>query len=447
MFKYFLHNIISMTKVIIPYAMSSQVRELIGKIYPGEKCRINSFYERHNKSKSAYVNIIPTAEILGLIKAEKDIIHLTEDGINFGRASTRNNIDEMKKIVKKNIKDNVVFNFVLDLAKAKGVIRNEGIGERLASKFDKRWTHPQTFARHGSCCAEILSFAGFGVYHKYHNGTFSIKEAKLEESEEIALPTVRIAKIKKILSRLISGAKTLSELSSNTKTTEGRLSSELRTATLLGLTEKIGQSFTLSESGKIFVDPLCSEEERRKTFGKCLFKSYYRRIIERLCESDTIKAVDLGEILAYELQKDWNNLTKKDYGKRLMDWLKYARIVSKEAERGVYRINKDILEQIESESIKSFEKTGLIKSPTFTPPLYFKLGKLIERIKMALERKENFDNEINELISICASNSELKSSSEVTKSHYELYREIQDPRIIVPDIELIEKLIEGLKNE
>jgi len=431
-----------MTKVIIPYAMTSQVRELIGEIYPDEKCSMSSFYEHHNKSKSAYVNIIPTAEILGLIKPEKDIIHLTEDGINFGRASARNNIDEMKKIVKKNIKDNVVFSFVLDLAKAKGVIRNDEIGERLASKFDKRWTHPQTFARHGSCCAEILSFACFGVYH---DGIFSIKEVKLEEIEEIALPTVRIAKIKKILSKLISDGKTLSELSSNTKTTEGRLSSELRTATFLGLTEKIGQSFTLSESGKIFVDPLCSEEERRKTFGKCLFKSYYRKIIERLSESDTIKAVDLGEILAYELQRDWNNLTKKDYGKRLLDWLKYARIVSKEAERGVYRINKEILEQIESESAKSFEKHGLIKSPTFTPSLYFKLGKLIERIKMALERKENFENEINELIAICASNSELKSFSEVTKSHYELYREIQDSRIIVPDIELIEKLVGGIK--
>jgi len=437
-----------MENVIIPYATTDQIRELVSNIYPDEKISLDSLCSRHQKSKSAYLNVIPTAQLLGLVEYKDGIIYLTKKGIDFGRANAKNNLKRMREIIRENIENNEVFQYVLDLLNAKKVLRNDEIGERLASKFNRNWSHPQTFARYGSCVAEILAFAGYGVYS---DGILSTKE-EVRHVEELPLPTTGVDKIKKILKRLVGSGKNAEQLAREFGGGRDRICWELSTIERLGLIQKSGNGFVLTERGREFINPLYSEEKRREIFRKCLLESPYANIIIRFIEKEELKIRELGEILAYELQKDWNESTKISYAKKFMNWLRYANIVTRGNKRGEYILNKESLELLQFKK-DEFEqkKVNELTEPTrvhnsyveLSAPLYYKLGKLVERIKTKLKENEDINDEISKLIAICESVVNLRSFSSTIKSHYDLYMELRDARVLLPDLDLLDSFLGG----
>ena len=182
-----------MPRLIIPYATTPQVINLIDKTYP-RSVDIEELSIICGMSKSAIANIIPTVELLGLSKREKNRLNFTKSGLRFGKALKVNNIDEMKQIVRENIRENLVFNFVIDLLNSNEVLKNEEVGEKLARKFNKNWSNPLTFARYGACVSDIIAFAGYGYYT---NGILTLRRiVKRGYSGKLPVPYVSIGKIK-----------------------------------------------------------------------------------------------------------------------------------------------------------------------------------------------------------------------------------------------------------
>jgi hypothetical protein len=435
-------------KMIIPYATMSQVIEMLEKMYPKNmsETELSVF---SGMSNSAISNITPTITALGLIEKKKDKISFTEDGLSFVKALKTTNENKMRKIIRKNIEGNPVFEFVIRLLQKHEILRNQEIGERLSIEFNRNWSHPQTFGRYGTCVADIVSFAGFGYYS---DGILSLKEIrKRERISKMTIPDVYVRKIKEICDKLRISAGSLSELSEILNTNEKRLATELANCVALGLINRGENIYILSKKGNEFVNPMFSEEKKKMLFRECLLRSEYSKIIYELAKSkEEFKTEDIGSLLVFKLRRDWNETTKKTISKKFIDWLVYGEIANK-VERGHYEISRGFLEEV-NEVFETEERITEGKYPEFQKDReetivetskIFQIGKLLERIKVKIDDNMKFEKEILELLSLCDSIPQLENISSLIKSHYEIYKEIKEKRILLPDLELIDKKLGG----
>ena len=435
-------------RFIMPYATMSQVIELLEKMYP------KNMSERELSvftgiSASSISNITPTAVLLKLIEKKKNKLLFTEEGLNFMKALKTNNEEKMREIIKKNIKGNEIFDFVINLLQKYEILKNQEIGEKLSIKFNKNWSHPLTFARYGTCVSDIVAFAGYGYYS---NGILSLKEIrKKERFVRLSIPEVNIRKIKKICNKLRVNNKSLGELSEELKTREKRLVTELTNCVTLGLITREKNVYFLSKKGNDFVNPMITEDEKKNIFRKCLLESEYSKIIYRFVKlKQEFQTSDIGDFLAYELKREWSESTKRTITRKFVDWLIYGKIINR-TERGHYEIDRELLEEIgeslEKEEITTEEeKSKFIRQKErayIETSKVFEIGKLLERTKIKIEHKINIENEILELISLCNSVSQLEDIADLIKSHYELYKENKDPRVLTPDLNLIDKILGG----
>jgi len=435
-------------RFIMPYATMSQVIELLEKMYP------KNMSERELSvftgiSASSISNITPTAVLLKLIEKKKNKLLFTEEGLNFMKALKTNNEEKMREIIKKNIKGNEIFDFVINLLQKYEILKNQEIGEKLSIKFNKNWSHPLTFARYGTCVSDIVAFAGYGYYS---NGILSLKEIrKKERFVRLSIPEVNIRKIKKICNKLRVNNKSLGELSEELKTREKRLVTELTNCVTLGLITREKNVYFLSKRGNDFVNPMITEDEKKNIFRKCLLESEYSKIIYRFVKlKQEFQTSDIGDFLAYELKREWSESTKRTITRKFVDWLIYGKIINR-TERGHYEIDRELLEEIgeslEKEEITTEEeKSKFIRQKErayIETSKVFEIGKLLERTKIKIEHKINIENEILELISLCNSVSQLEDIADLIKSHYELYKENKDPRVLTPDLNLIDKILGG----
>lgn len=435
-------------KIKIPYATMSQVIEMLEKMYPRNvsETELSVF---SGMSNSTISNITPTVRTLGLIEKEKDKISFTEDGLNFIKALKTNNEKKMRKIIRKNIEGNSVFEFVIHLLQKHKILRNQEIGEKLSIEFNRSWSHPQTFARYGTCVADIVAFAGFG---HYSDGILSLREIrKRERISKLTIPDVYVRKIKDICDKLRISSGSLSELSEILDTSEKRLATELANCVALGLIDRGENIYILSKKGNEFINPMFSEEKKKMIFRECLLQGEYSKIIYELAKSkEEFRTRDVGKLLAFKLRRGWNEATRETVSKKFIDWLVYGEIVNK-VERGCYEINGDFLEEV-NEIFEREERTTEGKYHEFQKDKekivletskIFQIGKLLERIKVKISNNMKFEKEILELLSLCSSVPQLKDISSLVESHYEIYKEVEEKRILLPDLELIDKILGG----
>jgi hypothetical protein len=274
---------------------------------------------------------------------------------------------------------------------------------------------------------------------------------KRERISKMTIPDVYVRKIKEICDKVRISTGSLSELSEILNTKEKRLATELANCVALGLINKGDNIYILSKKGNEFVNPMFSEEKKKIFFRECLLRSEYSKIIYELAKSKTeFKTGDIGNLLAFKLRRDWNETTKETISKKFIDWLVYGEIVNK-IERGHYEIGRDFLEEV-NEVFEREERITEGKPHEFQKDKdetivetskIFQIGKLLERIKVKIDDNMKFEKEILELLSLCDSIPQLKNISSLIKSHYEIYKEIKEERILLPDLELIDKKLGG----
>jgi len=434
-------------KNVMPYATMSQVIELLEAMYP------KSMNEKELSvfmgiSSSSIANIIPTAVLLGLIEKKNNKLIFTEDGLNFVKVLKINDEEKMKDMIKKNIKEKEIFDFVINLLRKDKILKNKEVGEKLSIKFNKNWSHPLTFARYGTCVSDIIAFAGYGYYS---NGILSLKKVRKGEFVKLPIPTARVKRMKIICKKLRTNNKSLSELSEKLNTNEKKVVTELANCVALRLINKGQNRYILSNIGKNFINPMKKEEEKIVIFRKCLLESDYSKLIYKLTRTrQEFQTNEIGDFLEYELKREWSESTKKTVKGKFIDWLIYGKIINR-TERGHYKIDRELIEEIgkslkKEEILIEEEKTEILKKEReidIKSSKIFKIGKLLERIKMKIENKNSIEKEISEIISLCEPIPQLENIADLVKSHYEFYEENKDPRIIIPDLKLIDKMLGG----
>ena len=433
---------------VIPYGTSLQVMELLEDMYPKNMTE-KELSVLIGKSLSYISNITPTVVLLKLIEKRNNKLIFTEDGLNFVKALKTNDKESQRKIIKRNIAGNEVFDFVINLLQRHKILKNQEVGKKLSIKFNRNWSHPKTFERYGTCVSDIVAFAGYG---DYSNGVLSLKKTKkIKESINFPLPEARVKKIEIICNKLKAKSKSLNELSKELKTQERRLVSELTNCVVLNFLDKERNLYTLSEVGNNFINPMKKEKEKKAIFRKSLLESCYSEIIYKLARTtQEIQAGEIGKFLEYELRREWSDSTRKIVGGKFIDWLMYGEIINRVG-RGHYEVDRGLLEEIEGnlekektlvkdEKLKNFKKREEIHPGT---SIIFEIGKLLERTKIKTENQNDIEKEISDLISLCERIPGLKNVVNLIRSHYDLYKENKDPRIITPDLDLIDKILGG----
>lgn len=302
-----------LSKAIVPYVGMERIIDTLGATYrKGTKeISLNELASLLNCSISNINNVTPTLNILELADVEGGVMALTNNGMEFIRAHSSNELETAKGIIKKGILKNEVLKFVKSLLETRVQVTGEEIGRAISDRFGKRWKSVMTYRAHGNSCASILSFAGFG---QYYNGVLSLKPLTKKAENELLAPEIGFRPIISLLKALYPFSKAKSsDLTKKLKKKEGRISSELSVCVILNLVEKdsVG-GYTITKRGRRVIDPHLPLEERKQIFMESLMNSPYSNVLSKLSHVDReITYEDVGEILEYDLRRDWAQLTKK----------------------------------------------------------------------------------------------------------------------------------------
>lgn len=451
-----------MKEITLPYVRISLVKDFIEKFPKEDLCNINDIYDLFGKSKTS--NLLPTLQLLKLVNYDKKqkTIKISDLGIKFRTAIITNDNNLAGTLIKSVIEDIDPFKFIKNLLKTKNYITSEEIGKQLAFKFGKIWDNPLTFKTYGSAVASILSYAGVGIYSR---GLLRLNGKKNKLDKKPVLPSCSFNTIYKITD-YISKIKE-ADLSTLINDLGKRVYNDIGVCVELGLIERIApKQYHILEKGYELVDSF-NRNKIPKIWRTILIESDYKELIIKLQEKE-LTPPDLGKFLNRYIGGRWKSeLTIKTYGKKFMNWLRYAKLIEPIG-KGIYRVQKfdDFLKKDDKLVTKITKKVitepkELLHSINSVHPEkeaesqenssrrfqsqksdigFFNIGKQIGIITANI--KGDFEKTINaveELILLCEKYEHLRDVKMLIKDHLQLYREIKDNRIFYSDIKLLEK--------
>jgi len=351
----------------------------------------------------------------------------------------RNNDDKSREILKAIVNKIDYIVEIRQWLEQKGKLKIEDIGNQLALKFDQKWENPLTVKAYGAAISSIIDFIGDA---SYRTGTLFLKKAEYP-AESIPVPDVHINKILGILKALFPDGIDLHELSEKIMTSEKRLSSEVLPCLELGLVERPTRGFyRLTDSGKSILRPASTEQNKKTIFRERLLKSRYIKTLGELTDEITVEK--MGEILKHSLSRGWTDETSRTFGSKFISWLIYAGIAEKKGRKYIITDRKSLGTTYE---IPLDEKVGTIQKPpikSIDPISYYLLGKSIGQISNPNSSKEIVTEAVSNIIAFCREDYRLKDVLEGWKEDYELYPDLNNPRIFLRDIKALEKAM-GVK--
>ncbi len=424
---------------VIPYTRIDQVIEVI-KGLSNKPQSIRSISSVVNIGKSNIKNTLPTLVILDFVVYDKGNVNLTETGSKMRSALLSENEGEAKKILRNKIGNVDPLVFVKELLDKEKSVSIDEIGKKLALKYNKNWEHPLTRKTYAAACASIVSYAGYGIYE---GGVLRIGEGKIRQSK-IVLPSVTYKKILKIIDAIYKLKKaTLDEISKKTNTSKSRLVSELSTCEELKLVNRLARGYyKVTELGVKLVNPL-EQKNQEKNFRKALLESRYIEIISKL--DGDFDSKWLGKILSHFFGGDWGESTQLAFGKKFTNLLKYAGLLDKK-KQGKYSIKEGVITVESDTDRKEFvAKKKIMVKEEFNEEMmkYYELGKISGLIMGKEEEREIDERDIDNLIQFCTQNEKFNSVTELIEDHKRLFKTIQDSRIFIGDLKLLEKILKS----
>jgi len=419
-------------KIMIPEVTSNHIFKLIKHIYPAENVMIDRLNGIFGKSKVTNASI--SGESMGLLIRDKSAIILTKEGMELGRALVSKNVEEQRKILKNCVLKNPVLEFIYSLIREKKIMKNSEIGQKIALQFNKNWKHVLSYSRYGTNCGNILASAGLGYYT---NGIYSLEKiGSFNISDTISVPSLRFKKIISILKELSAKEKNIDTLvTALSSKSKSRLSYELTNCVDLNLIKKSDNMYSITDMGRDLTNPVNdSDELRSNIFAEILRKSPYASIIKIIEENGIKDRRKIGQILLHELKKEGKENYQYTVGKIFANWLASSRIITK---------NRNILPQISKDAnkIETIPVAGIPKiSIGSDQKIMFQIGRLIERIELKNSLNQDIISDIKELISFCQKDSSLTAYLRLLNSHYQLYNEKKDFRIIQADLNFLKEI-------
>ena len=360
-------------------------------------------------------NVMPTLAVFDLGSVKKGVLSLTTDGLVFADACASDDLTKAKQIIKKNVQNSEVLEFVKSLLETRTSVSGDEIGRALSERFDKNWKDIRTTRIFGNSCASLLAFAGHGYYY---DGILSSKPPTVKTASSVSAPESNYNEILKVLNATHGFEKArIREISSKAKQKEAAVYQALTVTTILQLTEKEPNNvYRLTDDGQQLIDPLMTEEEKQKVFRKCLLRSKYGEIIQRLAKSRTEVSFDeIGEVLRFHLQRNWSKSTKEVYGKKFGHWLTHAGIIEKVGP-SKYTIKKDLLQDVEA--IQETKHVDAVGSENV-----FEIGRAIgslESIILDVDKSKFFNEKLAFLKGLLEEYEDLKLTLDMLGNNFEV---------------------------
>jgi len=323
-------------KVVFPIVKFEHLKKILLTLLDnnGKGMSREELSRKTNLGKSLLSNSIPILKELELINSfgsvKGDLLHLTPNGELLAICLKKDD-----KVILKDLTQNVL-NKSKVLRKAYLLLISNinltpyELGVKLAEEFGKKWDTRSTYGAVGRSCIEILR--GFGLIdYKIKRG----KQHRFKVRDYRLIPTASANKIFSILSRIDNIVEIPSEIIKTQKEQE-----QFKTLVDLKLVENIGnRTFRLSELGRKL------KREIENGNGSEVFRDAILRhkpsvdAIAKLKEKGVFNWKVVGEVIEEINEEQYKEVTRNDYGKKFLSWLKRANIVE-EVSRGKYRIRK-----------------------------------------------------------------------------------------------------------
>ncbi len=324
-----------------PYLRIWKMNEILGKVPLQYVSEVNDFSTRDiaaviGESTTTVNNLISTLKSLDFVTGQRRF-WFTRPGADY-TVLIRTEEAAAKEILKEQMERKEYFGVVKARLIQKGELTIFEIGEEIMRRYGKNWTNPLTLKTYGAAIASILDFTGFGYYR---GGILRLEEDK--EEMNLPVPYLSVEKMVKILNALFPAGCEIHTLADELGTKDRRLSQELACCCALGLVRHSRRGFyELTEGGREIARSSGSDGVMREKFTEHLLSSGYKRLIDKLQGANEITMTMLGDLLEEEYHKDWSEITKRTYGKKFLNWLRYSGIVMKGEHERVYRYRRNV---------------------------------------------------------------------------------------------------------
>lgn len=424
--------------IVVPYVGIDRIIEVVQKMYKmsAKEMKLEQLCSILGTKLSNLANVTPTLASLDLGYAKNGVLTLTPDGILFGDSCNVGELEKAKQIIKNKIPHSEPLVFVKALLETRKTLSGDEIGNALAERFDKNWKSLQTRRIFGNSCASLLSFSGNG---HYFDGILSLAPLTVKTMNTISAPEATYNEIMNVLKSLhgFERAK-IGELSKRIGLKDQTVYSSLTICSILNLVEKGPfNTFHLIENGKKIIDPLTEEEEKKEIFKNCLLQSEYIKIINKLAASNKeLTSSDIGDVLAFELERDWSEETKKLYGNKFLSWLTNSKL-SEKSSPGKYKIKKITISNLEipeKQDVKKIENSAEI----------FEIGRILGNLESIISEKDKtsrFKEKMLILKGFLEEYDDLKFALEMLKTNFEIALNTENPQVFTSSLSLISNKI------
>lgn len=436
--------------IIIPYVTIDRVIEVLTFMHKqGDREKfLTELCTLLGWKRSNLNNITPTIGLLGLGEVHKGKLIISIEGLNFSDAVVAKDEEKAKQIIKKNINNSNALKFTRSLLESRSSISTSDIGKSLSERFQKKWDKLPTYRYFGNACASILSYAGIG---HYYDGVLSLKPPTFKAPSTFYAPSIGYNPILNLLKALHSFDRaTLSDIAKNLKTAESNLSSEITVCTILKLVEKeTGKTYHLTDEGRQLIDPTISAETKSDLFRKCLLKSQYGEIIQKLSESGKhLSYKDIGDILSFFMKRDWADKSKLSLSKKFVTWLNNAGLTEK-IKPGIFKINPVELEILDNKKITDADHEGEF----IDVKAIYEIGRTIgalESIVLSVDETKFFNEKLSLLKGLLEEHEDIKMTLEMLGNNFEIATSTKNPTVYQSNMDFVrnkvkEKIFGGKK--
>lgn len=420
--------------IIVPYVGIDRVIDLFKTIHvrSSREIKLTELATLMNCGLSNLSNVMPTIAVLGLGTLNKGILILSTDGLVFADACASDDFTKAKQIIRKNIQNSNALSFVKSLLETRTSVSGDDIGRALSERFNKNWKDIRTTRIFGNSCASLLSFTGYGYYY---DGILSSKPPTVKSTSSVSAPESNYNEILRVLNAIHGFEKArIGEISSKAEQKESSVYQTLTVTTILQLTEKEPNNvYRLTEDGQQLLDPLMSDEEKQKVFRKCLLRSKYAEIIQRLAKSrDEVSFNEIGEVLKFHLQRNWSASTKEVYGKKFGHWLTHAGIIEKTSSNK-YTIKKELLQEVEA--LLETKDVDIVITKDI-----FEIGRAVgslESIILDVEKSEFFNEKLTVLKSLLDEHEDLKLTLDMLGNNFKVATDTKNPAVYQSNVDFV----------
>lgn len=423
-------------KVIVPYVGIDRIIEILKVMYKNstKEKKLDELATLLGCKISNLNNVTPTLTVLGLGEVRKGVLSLTANGLVCADAFLHDDYVKAKVAIRKNLEKSEALAFTRSLLETRTTISGDEIGRALSERFNKNWKNIQTTRNFGNSCASIVAFAGFG---HYYDGILSSKPPTIKATSSLYAPEANYNEIVNVLQATYGFERAkVNEIANKAKQKESTTYQTLSVAVPLGLVEKFPNNiYALTEQGKNLIDPLLSVEEKQEIFRNCLIKSKYNEIIQKLSKSGKeFSFNEIGEILNFQMQRNWSDSTKEVYGKKFGQWLINAGLLEKQSKEK-YKIKTDLLQTtiIDTEEKLSEKQSADLHT-------IFEIGRIIgslESIVLDVDEKKFFNEKLTILKGLLEEHKDLKMTLDMLGNNFEVAANTNNPTVYQSNVDFV----------